>query len=78
MVDGTAYPICDTAGYAPFGFGYRRCGGGQLTTEFLKEVLRTVWREQIEFVRLDLEHPEELPVSPRTVIDDNVGFRQGK
>jgi cytochrome P450 len=78
MVDGTAYPICDTAGYAPFGFGYRRCGGEQLTTEFLKEVLRTVWREQIEFVRLDLEHPEELPVSPRTVIDDNVSFRQGK
>jgi hypothetical protein len=37
-----------------------------------------VWREQIEFVRLDLEHPEKLPVSPRTVIDDNLSFRQGK
>lgn len=78
MVDGTAYPLCDTAGYAPFGFGYRRCGGEQLTTEFLKEVLRMVWREQIEFVRLDLEHPEKLPVSPRTVIDDNLSFRQGE
>jgi hypothetical protein len=77
VVDGTAYPVCDTAGYAPFGFGYRRCAGEQLTTEFVKEFLRTVWRRGIEFTTLDLEHPEKLPVSPRTVIDDNIGFRQG-
>ncbi|WP_037684904.1 hypothetical protein [Streptomyces durhamensis] len=77
VVDGTAYPVCDTAGYAPFGFGYRRCGGEQLTTEFVKEFLRTVWSRGIEFTALDLEHSEKLPVSPRTVIDDNIGFRQG-
>lgn len=76
VVDGTAYPVCDTAGYAPFGFGYRRCAGEQLTTEFLKELLREVWREGIEFVTLALERPEKLPVSPRTVIDDNIGFRR--
>lgn len=76
VVDGTAYPVCDTAGYAPFGFGYRRCAGEQITMEFLKELLRTVWRDGIEFITLDLEHPEKLPVSPRTVIDDNIGFRR--
>ncbi|MGW5104208.1 hypothetical protein [Streptomyces sp. NPDC004100] len=74
VVDGTPYPVCDTAGYAPFGFGYRRCAGEQLTTEFLKEVLRTVWRDGIEFRRLGLEHPERIPVSPRTVIEDDIGF----
>jgi hypothetical protein len=25
VVDGTAHPVCDYAGFAPFGFGYRRC-----------------------------------------------------
>jgi hypothetical protein len=78
VVDGTAYPVTDTAGYAPFGFGYRRCGGEQLTTEFLKEFLRTAWLNRIEFVRLDLENPEKLPVSPRTLIDDNIGFQTTK
>jgi hypothetical protein len=77
-VDGAAYPVCDTAGYAPFGFGYRRCAGEQLTTEFLKEFLRTAWRNGIEFVTLDLEQPETLPVSPRTVIDDNIAFRRAQ
>lgn len=76
VVQGTAYPVCDTAGYAPFGFGYRRCPGEQLTTEFLKEFLRTVWRDGIEFVRLDLEQPEDVPVAPRFVIKDNIGFRR--
>ncbi|MEE1805701.1 hypothetical protein [Streptomyces sp. BE133] len=28
--------------------------------------------------KLDLEQPKKLPVSPRTVIDDNIGFRRGK
>jgi cytochrome P450 len=76
VVDGTPYPVCDAAGYAPFGFGYRRCGGEQLTIEFVKELLRKVWQDGIEFVRLDLERPEKIPVSPRTVIDDNVAFRR--
>ncbi|MDX6312813.1 MAG: hypothetical protein QOF84_2311 [Streptomyces sp.] len=31
---------------------------------------------QRPFVRLDLEHPEKLAVSPRTLIDDNIAFRQ--
>jgi hypothetical protein len=50
----------------------------QLTTEFLEEFLRTAWRGGVEFVRLDLEHPEKLPVSPRTLIDDNIGFQRAR
>jgi hypothetical protein len=78
VVDGTAYPLCDTAGYAPFGFGYRRCGGEQFTVEFFKDVLRTVWTGGLEFVTLDLEQPEKLPVAPRAVIDDNIGFQRAQ
>src|SRR5262249_45647583 len=29
--DGTPMPVCDSAGFAPFGFGYRRCPGELLT-----------------------------------------------
>ncbi|HYO31193.1 MAG TPA: hypothetical protein VER37_11530, partial [Thermomicrobiales bacterium] len=76
VVDGKAYPVCDTAGYAPFGFGYRRCPGEQLTTEFFKQLLRTVWRDGIEFVRLDIEEPKEVPVAPRLVVKDIMGFRR--
>jgi hypothetical protein len=44
-IDGTPHPVVDTAGYAPFGFGYRRCAGEHITVEFIKELLRKVWRE---------------------------------
>ncbi|MEV0705464.1 hypothetical protein AB0I53_47180 [Saccharopolyspora sp. NPDC050389] len=39
LADSTAYPLCDTAGYAPFGFGYRRCAGEYITVEFFKDLL---------------------------------------
>jgi hypothetical protein len=45
VVDGAAHPVADTAGYAPFGFGYRRCPGELMTVEFMKEFLRRVWAE---------------------------------
>ena len=68
--------MCDAAGYAPFGFGYRRCAGELLTVAFVEELLRTVWQGGIELVTLDLEHPEKLPVGPGTVINDNIAFRR--
>ncbi len=64
VVDGTAFPVVDTAGYAPFGFGYRRCAGERFTVEVIKDFLRTVWQDRIEFVTLDLETPEQLPRGP--------------
>lgn len=56
------------------GVGYRRCAE-QLTAGFVKELSPTVWRRGIAFAILDPEPPAKLPVSERTVIDDNVGFR---
>ena len=76
VVDGKTYPVVDTAGYAPFGFGYRRCAGELLTVEFIKEFLRTVWKDGIAFVKLGLANPEKLPVGPGTVIPDNIGFKR--
>jgi len=77
VVDDRPYPVCDTAGYAPFGFGYRRCPGEFLTMNFIKDVLRKVWRDHIEFETLALPQAEVLPVGPITVVHDNIGFHQG-
>lgn len=74
ITDQQAYAVCDYAGYAPFGFGYRRCPGEVLTIELFKDFLRKVWSDKIEFKHLNITNPEKLPVGPLTVIDDNIGF----
>ena len=76
MVDGEPYPVCDTAGYAPFGFGYRRCAGEYLTVEFVKEFLRAVWKGKLTFEKLDLSTAAKVPVNPGTVLDDNIAFQR--
>jgi hypothetical protein len=75
-VDDQAYPVCDDAGYAPFGFGYRRCAGEFLTIGFFKDLLRKVWSEKIAFTRLNIDHAESLAVGPATVVPDNIGFKR--
>lgn len=77
-IDGVAHPVCDTAGYAPFGFGYRRCAGEHLTVEFIKELLRKVWTDKISFVKLDLDAPAQVPVNPGTVLNDDIAFTKPK
>lgn len=74
VADGKPLPICDYAGFAPFGFGYRRCPGEQLTINVFEDFLRTVWKNKIEFVKLDVVGPEVLPIGPMTVINDDIGF----
>jgi cytochrome P450 len=74
VADGKPMPVCDYAGFAPFGFGYRRCPGEQLTINFLEDFLRKVWKERIDFVKLNIPNPEPLPIGPNTIIGDNVGF----
>jgi cytochrome P450 len=76
VVEGKALPVCDYAGFAPFGFGYRRCPGEQLTIQVFEDFLRKVWKTGIEFQKLDIANPEPLPIGPTTVIADNVGFRR--
>jgi cytochrome P450 len=76
IASGKPMPVCDYAGFAPFGFGYRRCPGEQLTIQFFEEFLRKAWKDKIEFVKLNIPNPEPLPIGPTTVIGDNVGFVQ--
>ncbi len=74
--DGKAMPVCDYAGFAPFGFGYRRCPGEQLTIRVFEDFLRKVSRDKIEFVNLRLSNPKKVPIGPTAVIDDVIGFRR--
>ncbi len=67
------FPVCDYAGYAPFGFGYRRCPGELFTVEVIKEFLRKVWNDKIKFEKLDIT-AKEVPVGPGAVVKDNIGF----
>lgn len=72
IVDGTPLPVCDYAGFAPFGFGYRRCPGEQLTTQVVEDFLRKVWQSNIVFERRDVAEP--LPIGGAGIISDNIGF----
>ena len=75
VVDGKSMPVCDYAGFAPFGFGYRRCPGEQLTIQVFEDFLRKVWRDKIVFRKLDLANSGRVPVGPNAVIeDDDFGF----
>ncbi len=84
VVDDRPLPVCDYAGFAPFGFGYRRCPGEQLTIMAFEDLLRKIWKEKIAFVKVrgtDAETlpigpdtSEVLPVGPATVIRDDIGF----
>jgi hypothetical protein len=74
VADGKPLPVCDYAGFAPFGFGYRRCPGEQLTIDVFADFLRKVWRDKIVFRRLNAPNPARVPVGPNAVVDDDLGF----
>jgi hypothetical protein len=74
VVDGKGVPVCDYAGFAPFGFGYRRCPGEQLTIQVFEDFLRKVWRDKIVFRELNLANPGQVPIGPNAVIQDDLGF----
>jgi cytochrome P450 len=77
IADGKPLPVCDYAGFAPFGFGYRRCPGEQLTIDVFADFLRKVWRDKITFRSLSLEKPLRMPVGPTAVVSDDIGFERG-
>jgi hypothetical protein len=76
VADGKTLPVCDYAGFAPFGFGYRRCPGEQLTINVFEDFLRKVWRDKIVFRKLNLPNPGEVPIGPTAVIADDLGFNR--
>src|SRR5271167_183494 len=70
VADGKPMPVCDYAGFAPFGFSYRRCPGEQLTIQFFEDFLRKVWHDKIVFRQLDITNPARVPIGPNAVIED--------
>jgi cytochrome P450 len=83
--DNRPLPVCDYAGFAPFGFGYRRCPGEQLTIMAFEDLIRKTARERLEFVKVGGANPEKVPlgpsagmemvpIGPSTVINDDIGF----
>lgn len=74
VVDGVKHPVCDHAGFSPFGFGYRRCPGEQLTISVFEDFLRKVWQDKITFHKLNGSNPGQVPIGPLTVIPDDFGF----
>jgi hypothetical protein len=72
--DGKPMPVCDYAGFAPFGFSYRRCPGEQLTIQVFEDFLRKVWHDKMVFRQLDISNPGRVPVGPSAVVDDNLAF----
>ena len=77
-------PVCDYAGFAPFGFGYRRCPGEQLTIMAFEDFIRKTARERLQFVKVAGANPDKVPlgssthdpvpIGPATVINDDIGF----
>ena len=85
VADDRPLPVCDYAGFAPFGFGYRRCPGEQLTIMAFEDLIRKVAKERLEFVKVAGANPEKVPlgpstqagmvpIGPTTVINDDIGF----
>ena len=75
VVDDRPLPVCDYAGFAPFGFGYRRCPGELLTVEVFSDFLRKVWNDKIEFSKLGLPNPERRPgPGSSSVVEDDMSF----
>ena len=74
VVDGKPWPVCDHAGFAPFGFGYRRCPAEQFTIQVFEDFLRKVWSSRIEFRKLEIAKPQLVPIGPGMVVGDDVGF----
>lgn len=77
-VGGTTYPVPDTPGYAPFGFGYRRCPGELFTIGFVRDFLQKVHAVGATFEHAAGDKPAKLPVGPVTVIDDKYAFQLGR
>ena len=74
VVDGKPLPVCEQAGFAPFGFSYRRCPGEQFTIRVFEDFLRKVWADKIKFEKLDIPNPERVPIGPGHVVTDDLGF----
>ncbi len=76
VADGRPLPVCDYAGFAPFGFGYRRCPGEQLTVMAFEDLIRKACKDRLSFGKTGGGDPKQVPIGPTTVIGDDMGFRR--
>ena len=74
VADEKPLPVCDHAGFAPFGFGYRRCPAEQFTIQVFEDFMRKVWGSGIEFRKLGIAKPQRVPIGPGMVVGDDIGF----
>ena len=74
VAENKPMPVCDYAGFAPFGFGYRRCPGEQMTIDVFGDFLRKVAQDKIVFRNLNQPNPAKVPVGPNALVDDTIGF----
>ena len=85
VADDRPLPVCDYAGFAPFGFGYRRCPGEQLTIMAFEDLIRKVSEDRLQFVKVAAANPQKVPlgpstqagmvpIGPTTVINDDIGL----
>ena len=77
-VDGTAHPVYDHVGYAPFGFGYRRCPGELFTIDLFKDLFQYLADHRIEFVNYTGGGIKPVRIAPGTVYNDNITFKTVK
>jgi hypothetical protein len=76
VVDGKPLPLCDHAGFAPFGFGYRRCAGEQFIIDVFKDFFRKAWNEKMVFRKLKGAEPKQVVVGI-SILPDDIVFSRG-
>lgn len=74
VLDGQAMPVVDHAGFAPFGFGYRRCPGEQLSLCLMEDFLTGLVARNLIFVDLQLPAPAAVFAGPVHAVVDRYGF----
>ena len=65
VADDRPLPVCDYAGFAPFGFGYRRCPGEQLTIMAFEDLIRKVAKERLAVRQGRRSQPREGAAGPQ-------------
>ena len=79
---GRTDPVLEYAGYAPFGFGYRRCPGELLTIEVIKDFLRKVHSEGIAFHKIPFDGTtatlagERIPLGVDNMVRNDITYQR--
>ena len=64
IADDRPLPVCDYAGFAPFGFGYRRCPGEQFTIMAFEDLIRKVSKDRLHSSKSPTRTPRRCRSAP--------------